>query len=108
MFVFIYSGLSLSLAVLSVFLPTIVATLGYASVEANLMTAPVYASAYICLLVTARLSDLTRMRGVPIAIGGCIAGTGYVLLGLLHGNRGRFASTFLAAVVCSLTTHLRL
>lgn len=108
MFVFIYSGLSLSLAVLSVFLPTIVATLGYASVEANLMTAPVYALAYICLLVTARLSDLTRMRGVPIAIGGCIAGTGYVLLGLLHGNRGRFASTFLAAVVCSRTTHLRL
>lgn len=69
MFVFIYLGLSLSLAVLSVLLPTIITTLRYASVEANLITAPVYASAYIYLLVTVRLSDPTRMRGVPIALG---------------------------------------
>ncbi|GME34116.1 MFS transporter [Neofusicoccum parvum] len=98
LFILIYSGLSLSLAVASVFLPTIVGTLGYKSVEANLMTAPVYASAYGCLLLTAWLSDHIRMRGIPIAIGGCIAGTGYALLGLVHDERGRFASTFLAII----------
>ncbi|KAB2568687.1 putative transporter [Lasiodiplodia theobromae] len=98
LFAFIYSGLSLSLAVMSVFLPTIVATLGYESVQANLMTAPAYASAYICLLLTAHLSDRTRLRGAPVAVGGFIAGTGYVLLGLLHEHRARYASAFLAVV----------
>lgn len=104
LFAFIYSGLSLSLAVMSVFLPTIVATLGYESVKANLMTAPAYASAYVCLLLTAHLSDRTRLRGAPIAVGGLIAGTGYVLLGLLHEHRARYASAFLAVVVSSLAS----
>ncbi|KAL1617089.1 hypothetical protein SLS56_011162 [Neofusicoccum ribis] len=92
LFILIYSGLSLSLAVASVFLPTIVGTLGYKSVEANLMTAPVYASAYGCLLLTAWLSDRIRMRGIPIAIGGYIAGTGYAQLGLVQDEHGRFAT----------------
>ncbi|ETS79729.1 hypothetical protein PFICI_09582 [Pestalotiopsis fici W106-1] len=96
LFVFIYSGLSLSLAVSAVFLPTIVGTLGYKSVEANLMTAPVYGVAYFVLLVTAWLSDRFRMRGPFIALGGLIAGIGYILLGTLSDQKSRYGVCILA------------
>ncbi|CAG9954692.1 unnamed protein product [Clonostachys rosea f. rosea IK726] len=96
LFCLIYSGLSLSLAVAAVFLPTIVEDLGYHSVTANLMTAPVYGTAYACLLITATLSDRFRIRGIPIALGGLISGIGYLLLGLLRQGNARYACCFLA------------
>ncbi|KAH8665187.1 major facilitator superfamily domain-containing protein [Tricladium varicosporioides] len=95
LFVLIYSGLSLSLAVISIFLLTIVGDLGYKAIYANLMTVPVYATAYGCLLTTAWASDRTRMRGIPIMIGGALSGIGYILLGILTSDKARFASTFL-------------
>ncbi|KAK2686818.1 hypothetical protein QWA68_014626 [Fusarium oxysporum] len=95
-FCVMYSGLSLSLAVAAVFLPTIVKDLGYHSVQANLMTAPIYAVAYVTLLVTATLSDRFRTRGIPISIGGLIAGTGYICLGLLKDDLARYVICFLA------------
>lgn len=94
-----YSGLSLSLAVAAVFLPTIVGTLGYHSVKANLMTAPVYATAYITLLCTAWLSDRLRLRGLPIMVGGILSGVGYILLGVLRVESARYAVCFLAITV---------
>ncbi|KAI9146716.1 hypothetical protein HJFPF1_13534 [Paramyrothecium foliicola] len=96
LFCIIYSGLSLSLAVAAVFLPTIVKDLGYHSVTANLMTAPIYATAYVILLITATLSDRFRVRGIPIMIGGIVAGLGYILLGLLRSDTARYATCFLA------------
>ncbi|KAM5342182.1 hypothetical protein ACJ41O_015213 [Fusarium nematophilum] len=96
LFCIMYSGLSLSLAVAAVFLPTIVKDLGYHSVLANLMTAPIYAVAYITLLVTATLSDKFRVRGIPISIGGLLAGTGYICLGVLRDNTARYVTCFLA------------
>ncbi|KAG5791445.1 hypothetical protein H9Q69_009522 [Fusarium xylarioides] len=96
LFCVMYSGLSLSLAVAAIFLPTIVKDLGYHSVRANLMTAPIYAVAYVTLLVTAALSDKFRVRGIPIAIGGLIAGSGYICLGLLKDDLSRYITCFLA------------
>ncbi|KAM0543853.1 hypothetical protein ACHAPJ_012090 [Fusarium lateritium] len=96
LFCLIYSGLSLSLAVAAVFLPTIVKDMGYHSVTANLMTAPIYGVAYLTLLVTAALSDRYRVRGIPIAIGGLIAGIGYICLGVLEGHIARYVTCFLA------------
>ncbi|KAK0388807.1 hypothetical protein NLU13_5050 [Sarocladium strictum] len=96
LFCIIYSGLSLSLAVAAVFLPTIVKDLGYHSVTANLMTAPVYATAYVILIITATLSDRYRVRGIPIMVGGIMAGIGYILLGLLSHDTARYISCFFA------------
>ncbi|KAJ4265946.1 hypothetical protein NW762_003919 [Fusarium torreyae] len=92
----IYSGLSLSLAVAAVFLPTIVKDMGYHSVTANLMTAPIYGVTYLTLLVTATLSDRYRVRVIPISIGGLIAGIGYICLGVLKGHIARYVTCFLA------------
>jgi hypothetical protein len=99
LFCVIYAGLSLSLAVMSIFLPTIIGELGYHAIAANLMTAPVYGTAYACLLLTAYISDLVNQRGIPIAIGGLISGIGYLLLGLLNDQKARYAAAFLAATV---------
>jgi hypothetical protein len=96
LFCVIYSGLSLSLAVAAVFLPTIVKDLGYHSVTANLMTAPIYGTAYVTLLITAAVSDRFRVRGIPIMIGGLMAGTGYILLGTLSHDTARYITCFLA------------
>lgn len=106
LFCVIYSGLSLSLAVMSIFLPTIVGELGYHSVYANLMTVPIYACAYIMLLITAYFSDRFQQRGLPVMLGGLISGLGYVLLGVLRADKARFGMTFLAATVGSASHHV--
>lgn len=97
----------MSLAVAAVFLPTIVKDLGYHSVYANLMTAPIYAVAYVTLLVTATLSDKFRVRGIPITIGGLIAGVGYICLGLLKDDTARYITCFLAVTVRIRLHHCR-
>ncbi|KAJ3537536.1 hypothetical protein NM208_g6273 [Fusarium decemcellulare] len=74
-FCVIYSGLSLSLAVA-------------ARVSPN--------HSYICLLITAALSDRFRVRGIPIMIGGLLAGTGYICLGVLRNDTARYVTCFLA------------
>lgn len=99
LFCIVYAGLSLSLAVLSIFLPTIVGDVGYKAVSANLMTAPVYGVAYACLLITAWLSDRFQQRGIPIAVGGLISGIGYILLAVIHSERVRYGMCFLSATV---------
>lgn len=106
LFCLIYSGLSLSLAVAAVFLPTIVKDMGYHSVMANLMTAPIYGTAYVTLLITATLSDRFRVRGIPVMIGGILAGTGYISLGVLRNDTARYVTCFLAVTVCLNTSTL--
>lgn len=101
-FTVVYSGLSLSLAVLSVFLPTLVATFGYTGAEANAFVAPIYGAAYVILLITAWLSDRYSMRGLPIAVGGCIAGVGYLLLLCITNPHARYGCAFLTAIVSQI------
>jgi hypothetical protein len=94
------------LAVISVFLPSIIRVLGYSGAKANLMTVPVYVTAYVCLIISAWISDFTLNRSLPIFAGGCIWETGYLLLGLLHDHYARYASTFLVVVVSLTMTPL--
>lgn len=104
LFTLIYAGLSMSLVVISVFLPSIIRVLGYSGAKANLMTVSV--TAYICLIISAWFSDFTQNRSLLIFAGGCISGTGYLLLGLLHHHYARYASTFLIVVVSLTMTPL--
>lgn len=78
LFTLIYTGLSLSLAVISVFLPSIIRVLRYSGAKANLMTVPVYVTANICLIICAWISDLTQNRNPLIFAGECISGVGYL------------------------------
>ncbi|POY73511.1 hypothetical protein BMF94_3448 [Rhodotorula taiwanensis] len=81
---------------LSLFLPSIIAQLGYASWKAQLMTVPVYAAAFACILFSAWASHRIRQRGSVIAAAGAVAIVGYIVLLTTHTPGSRYAGTFIA------------
>ncbi|WWC93838.1 hypothetical protein V866_000674 [Kwoniella sp. B9012] len=96
LFAVLYSGLSLSLAVIAIFLPSLLGVMGYASYKANLMTVPPYAVGYFGLLLISWLSDRYRQRGFPIAIASTIGGAGYLIVGLVKESKVRYFGAFMA------------
>ncbi|KAK5169343.1 uncharacterized protein LTR77_005318 [Saxophila tyrrhenica] len=76
-----------SFAGLSNFLPTIVEGMGYESINAQGLTAPVYFTSFLCCVAAALISDRWGKRGFVImafAGTGCI---GYLLLAALEHER---------------------
>ncbi|KAI1335590.1 major facilitator superfamily domain-containing protein [Xylariaceae sp. FL0016] len=66
--IFVYWGIVCPLYGISLFLPTIIKTLGYTSSTAQLMTVPIYITAAILAVVVAYLSDRLGKRS-PFVIG---------------------------------------
>ena len=76
------------------FLPSIITSLGYRSVQANLMTVPIYFTALAFFLASAFASDHLRMKG-PFMAGAClIIVLGEALLIASEDNVVRFAACF--------------
>lgn len=69
-----------SFSSLNNFLPTIVKDLGYTSINAQGMSAPPYAAAFIGCIVAAIISDRWKKRGPIMAIYGAIGLLGFLLL----------------------------
>jgi predicted MFS family arabinose efflux permease len=81
-----FHTLSLPLYTLSLFLPTIIAALGYTAAQAQLLTVPPYAIATCLTVIVAILSERTSRR-TPFIIGSaCIAIIGYIILFTAHSN----------------------
>lgn len=81
----------------SLFLPTIISSLGYKRVTAQLFTVPPYIGAVISVLMVTWFSDRFKSRGA-FMLGGCsIAIVGYIML--LAGKRPQiqYGGTFLIA-----------
>ncbi|GAB1520581.1 hypothetical protein RhiTH_003660 [Rhizoctonia solani] len=79
-YAFLFHGFAFVLYSLSLFLPTIIAGLGYASWEAQLLTVPPYALSAICIAISAWLASVYNRRAIFI-IGSAIIGIiGYILL----------------------------
>jgi len=66
--IFVYWGIVCPLYGISLFLPTIIRTLGYTSSKAQLMTVPIYITAAILAVVFAYISDKVGKRS-PFIIG---------------------------------------
>lgn len=75
-----FHTLSLPLYTLSLFLPTIIAALGYTAAQAQLLTVPPYAIATGLTVITAILSEKTRRRAPFIIAAASVAIIGYVIL----------------------------
>jgi MFS family permease len=60
----IYMGVAMPLYAFSLFLPTIVAQMGYKSTQAQLMSVPPYACAAVLTITVGYFADRTRQRGL--------------------------------------------
>lgn len=82
----------------SLFLPSIIAGMGYQSTTAQLFTVPPNIAAFLTVIGTAYASDKLKNRGYFI-IGGCVLGIcGYIMLIVAKTNAVRYAGTFLVAI----------
>ncbi|PNY23956.1 Uncharacterized protein TCAP_06103 [Tolypocladium capitatum] len=75
-----FHTLSLPLYTLSLFLPTVIKDLGYAAAEAQLLTIPPYALAFLTTLLVSTYSERLQRRAVFIAGSSAVAAVGYILL----------------------------
>ncbi|SCV73126.1 BQ2448_7051 [Microbotryum intermedium] len=107
-FSFVFHGFAFPLYSLSLFLPTIIQQLGYASWKAQLLTTPIYASAFLAILLAARLSASHDRRGVYIIASGFLAIIGYIVILATHTAGARLAGAFLAVMGIYAATALLL
>ncbi|GAA5934073.1 hypothetical protein JCM10213_008517 [Rhodosporidiobolus nylandii] len=94
----LFHGFAFPLYSLSLFLPTIIQQLGYASWKAQLMTVPVYALAFIGILFFAWVSHRLNQRGSMIILNGAIAIVGYVVLLATNTPGAHYAGTFISVL----------
>lgn len=82
----------------SLFLPSIVAGMGYHSTTAQLLTVPPNMAAFLTVLACAYFSDRLKTRGAFIAAGTIVGAVGYIMLVAAPNNATRYAGTFLVAI----------
>ena len=75
-----FHTMSLPLYTLSLFLPTIISELGYTAAQAQLLTVPPYAVAFVLTLMVAIASERLKIRAPFIMGGSALAVIGYVIL----------------------------
>jgi predicted MFS family arabinose efflux permease len=94
-----FHTLSLPLYTLSLFLPTIIAALGYTSAQAQLMTVPPYAIATALTVGVAILSERYKRRAPFIILSSAVAIIGYIILLTAPSDKPgvSYAGTFFAA-----------
>ncbi|KAL1865108.1 hypothetical protein VTK73DRAFT_5478 [Phialemonium thermophilum] len=92
-----YFSCNVSFASLPVFLPAILTTMHYSSIDAQGLTAPPYFLAFLICILTTYISDRTRQRGLMIIALSLIGCVGYVLLATVRSVPVRYFGVFLAA-----------
>lgn len=103
-------GIDTTLYAITTFMPKIVAGLGFTTtVNAQLLTVPVYAVAAIAYLIVGWLSDKTKLRS-PFLLGmlsSCLIG--YIILAVPGSSVGaRYFAVFMVAIGLYSTTSLNL
>ncbi|EPE02581.1 mfs transporter [Ophiostoma piceae UAMH 11346] len=75
-----FHTMSLPLYTYSLFIPTIISSLGYTAAKAQLLTIPPYAFAFITTLAVAILSERLKQRALFIIGSALFAAVGYIIL----------------------------
>jgi hypothetical protein len=91
-------GSEIALYAFSLFLPTILAGLGYAGTHAQLLSVPPYACAAAVTVFTGWLADKTKCRGYCNMAVAALGITGFVMLISTPNPHVQYAGTFLAAM----------
>ncbi|CRG83344.1 putative transporter C1002,16c [Talaromyces islandicus] len=82
----IYFGISTPFSSLSLFTPSITAGLGYENLQAQLMTVPPYAVAYVVTVAVAGSADYFNARGIHSAIFSFIGAMGFLASAVLPAD----------------------
>ncbi|KAL5339238.1 major facilitator superfamily domain-containing protein [Aspergillus crustosus] len=93
----IYFSICCALFSFSLFLPSIIQSLGYTANEAQLLSVPPYAVASAIGVAVAFLSDRLRVRGMLILFSLPLAIIGYALIARVENNVTKYGLTFLMA-----------
>ncbi|EMC97367.1 hypothetical protein BAUCODRAFT_33085 [Baudoinia panamericana UAMH 10762] len=96
---FMYFGLIVPAYGYAYFAPGIIKTYGYGAIETQLHSVPPWAAAFAMAMLTATLSDATKIR-FPFAVFNiCVAITGFGILIAVHHNKHlQYAALFLVAM----------
>lgn len=95
----IYAGALCPLYAFSLFIPTIIKSLGYTNIQAQLHTVPVYIVACFCTIVVGFLADRWGNRTYFVLLFSGIGIVGYAILRAQHTNPNlSYAGTFLGAM----------
>ncbi|CAF3986836.1 unnamed protein product [Rotaria sordida] len=89
-------GISVPIFSLSLFSPTIVLSLGFVTYQAQLLTTPPYAFAFITTMTTAYFSDKYAHRSMFILAWLVISMTGFVILIVVQNLSVKYFAVFLA------------
>ncbi|KAI5457431.1 major facilitator superfamily domain-containing protein [Mariannaea sp. PMI_226] len=92
---FITIGIYIGLYSVSVFLPTIVASLGYSNAKAQLMSVPPYVVACVCTLAGGFLADKHGQRGIYMIFFCVVAMVGFAILLGTKNDHARYFACFL-------------
>lgn len=84
----------------SYFLVIILNGFGYSARDSQLLSAPPYITAVIVGMISAWVSDKTKMRGPYILLGAIVSATGTIVLGYTKGTGPRYFGSFLAIIGC--------
>ena len=93
----VFHTMALPLYTLSLFLPTIIKELGYTAAQAQLLTVPPYAVAFILTLIVAILSERLKLRALFIMLSSGLAIIGYIVLLTQTKPGAAYVGTILAA-----------
>ncbi|PQE28384.1 Major facilitator superfamily domain general substrate transporter protein [Rutstroemia sp. NJR-2017a BBW] len=98
-FVKIYFGISTPFSSLSLFTPSITAGLGYKNLEAQLMTVPPYAVAYVVTILVSWSADHFNARALHSSVMAAIGAAGFTASALLppHSYNSRYGCLIVAA-----------
>jgi len=98
MFAIIYMGADGSLYAFSLFLPSIIAGMGYKSTTANLLSVPPYAVAAVVTVAVGYIADRTQQRGYCNMVVSIFGIVGFAMLIGSGSPNVQYAGTFLGAV----------
>ena len=92
-----YFSVNVSYASLPVYLPTILAKMGYSSINAQGLSAPPYFAAYLFANITTFIADRTQQRGLVLIITSLVGAIGYIVLATVTTVGVRYFAVYLAA-----------
>ncbi|EST09653.1 Major facilitator superfamily [Kalmanozyma brasiliensis GHG001] len=92
----LFHGFAFALYTISLFMPTIIADLGYTAANAQLLTVPPYFLAFIFTMTIAHISFVVNRRLVFIIGCACLAIVGYIVQIASPTVAGRYVAIFIA------------